>query len=137
MSLKNCAIPTVYCGKKKIPSNTNEIKYTKKGSRDECLRKGFGAGQYSEKLKNLPSNSLQRIKYVGDKYETEFRRYGIGKTTTLIRKCSKQTKEQNTLMLKKIFLRKDGIVDKKGYNSTILFLSKNGVATSPTCLRIS
>jgi len=76
--LSECAIPTVWCGRGNPPKRRagDDKYYYKTGDRYECMQKGFGAGMHTERKKNLPENSLQQIKYVGDVYEKKFKGAG-------------------------------------------------------------
>lgn len=135
-----CVIPTVYCGNKKsVPKKSieNNTIYVRRGTSYECMSKGFGAGIISEKLKKLPSNSLQRIKYVGDTYERNFKGKNIKNTDQLI-SCVKSLKsEQVKKLLSAVFRKKDGVIDKRAYNSTLVFLYKNGIYSNlPKCTKI-
>ena len=60
--IDKCIIKQVYCGRSNIIPAKDKKRYSKVGSRDECLKKGFGAGMYNEKVKHLPQTSLQNIK---------------------------------------------------------------------------
>lgn len=135
-----CTIPTVYCGtKKNVPkkSTTNNTRYVRKGTSYECMTKGFGAGAITEKIKKLPLNSLQRIKYVGEIYESNFRKKNINNTDQLIFHVKPLKKEKLATLLKTVFKKKDGVVDKRAYNSTLIFLYTNGVYINlPQCTYI-
>jgi hypothetical protein len=135
MSFKRseCIIPEVWCGTGPIPKNKDK-RYTE-GSPLLCLRKGFGAGTNQEKLKTLPKNSLQRIKYVGEKYEERFSVADIDTTTKLIKEMKKKSKDNISKFLKSIFSRKGVGLDRRAYNSTILYLHDNGVDV-PRCEKI-
>lgn len=135
---KDCVIPTVYCGnKKKIPKSEKGVTYARKGTSYECLQKGYGAGYYSEKAKHLKPSSLQRIKYVGDLYELNFKKRKINTTTSLITYSKTLSNEELKLFLGEVFLKKDGVVDMRAYNSTLLYLYNNGVYENlPPCTKI-
>lgn len=129
---KRCTIPTVYCGnKKKTPK-----KYVRKGTRVECIRKGFGAGKYSERALSLPKYSLQRIKYVGEKYEKRFKNNQIHNTKDLLKELGPMTSKNKELILKKILRRKDKKLDGKAYNMVILYLYHNGQSNLPKCKKL-
>jgi hypothetical protein len=136
---KKCIIPTVYCGKSKvIPKNQDGSIYVRRGTPNECMMKGFGAGSKIEKLKTLPKNSLQQIKYIGDVHEKKFKGYGIHTTTQLISHIKKMKSSSRVeKLLKNILLKKDGVIDKRAYNSTLLYLYENGVyGNLPSCIKI-
>ena len=136
---KDCAIPTVYCGNKKtVPKKgVGYIGYVRKGTPYECLQKGYGAGYHTEKAKHLKLSSLQHIKYVGDLYESNFRAKKINTLTALINRCKTLSREELKVLLEEVFLKKDGVVDMRAYNSTLLYLYNNGVHDNlPPCTKI-
>lgn len=134
LDVRKCIEYSVWCGKGPIPSNTtNNKKYYRKGKPEECLKIGFGAGYYSEVKKNLSLTSLRQIKYVGEKYEKNFRKEKIGTITTLITKMKKLSAVQKRTFLLKIFKRQGAGLDKRAYNATILFLHTKGVGNLPSC----
>lgn len=136
---KKCVIPTIYCGKDKIVPETihNNTKYIRHGTSYECMTKGFGAGLIAEKLKNLPANSLQRIKYIGDIHEANFKKSGIHTTTQLISRVKKLKTNAVEKLLKNILKRKNGTLDTRAYNSSLLFVYQNGVSINlPQCVNI-
>ena len=137
--LDRCTIPTVYCGtKKSVPKKTkNNTRYVRKGTNYECMTKGFGAGMAMEKLKKLPLNSLQRIKYVGETYELNFKKKNVNNIDQLINHIRNLKKEKVSTFLKSVFRKKDGVIDQRAYNSTLVFLYENGVhANLPQCSKI-
>lgn len=140
--LEDCAIPTVYCGKGTPPKRSSKepLKYYYKiGNRYECMRKGFGSGYNKAKKENLPKGSLQNISYVGEVYEKKFKSNGISNITQLLTKTRGSSKAQNKTFLTKVFMRKKGGLDKRAYNSTIVYLFQNGVDVSklPVCSKIT
>jgi hypothetical protein len=140
---KKCSIPTVYCGNKKVipkksKTDTSNTHYVRNGTAYECMKKGYGSGMNSERLKKLPSNSLQRIKYVGDTFESNFKKKNIHTTGMLI--TFSKTLSRNGLknFLEGVFSKKGGTVDRRAYNSTLMFLYNNGVYENlPTCTVIN
>lgn len=136
--LSACDIPTVWCGlSNKPPKKAKDGSfYYKTGTRVECLRKGFGAGTHIERNANLPSNSLQQIKYVGEKHEKDFKAAGIETNTALIKQMRKRTTSEMEKILKRILVRSDGILDARAYNSVIVYLYKNGIGAVPACKKI-
>jgi len=140
MSFKigNCATPEVWCGKGSPPKRKpRDLKwYYKMGSRYECVRKGFGAGASSERRKMLPDNSLQRIRYVGDVYERRFKQNRIANIDQLITEAGNRTKANLQTLLKRIFTRRKGGLDKRAYNSTLVFLYRHGIGHVPACIKI-
>jgi len=138
-NLDKCTIPAVYCGTKKtIPAKTkNNVRYTRKGTPYECMSKGFGAGVVTEKLSKLPLNSLQRIKYVGETYESNFNKKNINNTDQLITRIGTLKKEKVETLLETIFRKRDNTIDRRAYNSTLVFLYTNGVHSNlPQCSKI-
>ena len=137
-NISECVIPTVWCGNGQPPKRKfeNKMYYYKIGNRYECLKKGFGAGMYTEKRRNLPGSSLQQIKYVGEIYEKKFRASGINTLSTLRKRMLQKTTSEMKSFLKKIFTRKGGTLDKRAYNSTIMYMYRNGNRSVPKCSRI-
>lgn len=136
---QECSIPTVYCGtKKKIPTKEgNDLRYTRKGTPYECMTKGYGAGMHSEKAKHLPKSSLQRIKYIGDVHEENFRKKKIATVTNLVTRARVLTKDELRIFLEEILLKKDGTIDMRAYNSVLLYLYSKGVYENlPACTKI-
>jgi hypothetical protein len=127
-----CEIKTFYCGKGDVPADS-----TRRGDNYECLRRGFGAGTWQERKKTLPAKSLQRIKYVGPKFEKNFKDKNINNTDQLISKMSTKTKAQKKSFLEKIFTRENNTIDFRGYNNVLLFLNVSGVKKLPSCEIIS
>ena len=117
------------------------VKYTKVGSRYECMQKGYGAGMYGEKKKGLPRTSLQQIKYVGETYEDNFKRNGIATTTQLISKLKGQPKSAIQNAIRRSVTKKGGVVDKRAYNHCLAYLYVHGINEEsgknlPPCYRI-
>lgn len=136
--LSDCDIPTIWCGDSDKPPKKSKdgSRYYKTGTRRECLSKGFGAGMHKERGENLPAKSLQQIKYVGEKHEKDFKKAGIHDTDDLIKQMRKRTTLEIEKILKRILLRKDGVLDAKAYNCVIVFLYKNGIGGVPSCKKI-
>lgn len=137
---EKCSIPVVYCGDKtEIPRKpfSKDTHYVRKGTSRECLSKGFGSGMITEKLKHLSIDSLQRIKYVGEKYEKKFIEVGIKSTTSLLRIMGNSSRKEIEKSLKAILVKKNGILDMRAYNSVILFLLDNGITRLPECVLIN
>jgi len=141
---ERCRIPTVYCGddesddddvSTRYPRNaTGNRKYVRKGSRNECMRKGFGAGAANERKKGLPDWSLRNIEYIGEKHEKRFfGRAGIGDIDDLIDEFRAMTAEEKDTILRKVLKNSVGVVDGRAYNSILLFLDDRGVKRLPLC----
>lgn len=138
--IEDCAIPTLWCGNKKIIPTRNksdEKYYTRKGTPLECMKQGFGAGVYTEKKKHLDKKSLQNIKYVGETYENNFNKKNIYVLEDLLSYASTHTAQQIKKLLTVVFKKKGGVLDQRAYNSTILFIYKNGISSVPQCSKIS
>jgi hypothetical protein len=138
---ENCRIPTVYCGTETVlPTSKkgSDAYYVRHGTAHECMSKGFGAGMISVQLKGLPANSLRHIKYVGEVYEQKFIDNDINTVTSLLKFSNTNNKKTLENLLKKIFVKKDGVFDKRAYNSTLLYLFRNGNKNSlPPCQKIT
>lgn len=135
----DCAIPTFYCGDKKdIPSRKKgeDSYYTRRGTSRECLSKGFGAGMITERLKFLPKDSIQQIKYVGDVYDEKFKRKGIFNVEDLVSYAKNKNPIELDTLLKSVLTKKNKSLDQRAYNSVLLFLYKNGIQRIPQCIRI-
>lgn len=135
-----CYIPTVWCGDENVYKKfdtVKKVKYTRTGTRRECLKKGFGAGVISTRKKTLPTNSLQEIKYIGEKHEASFKRYRITNTQTLLSAFKKNKKAEISKTLKDILKKKDGNLDIRAYNSVLLYLYNHGFGDLPKCEKIS
>jgi hypothetical protein len=127
-----CVIPRIYCGNRNALPNG----YSRFGLRAECLRQGFGAGMFQEREKTLARNSLQRIKYVGDVFERNFRREGITNVDDLLEVMGNLREDNRKRLLKRIFTKANGTFDGRGYNSTLLWLHNRGMRGLPKCKRL-
>lgn len=128
-NVKRCEIKTFYCG----ISNNVPNGYSRKGNSYECMKRGFGVGSWQEKKKHLPQKSLQRIKYIGPKYEQNFKDEGINNTDKLVTELCKMSKRKKREFLEDIFTRENNTVDYRGYNNVLLFLHIAGVKNIPSC----
>jgi len=129
-----CAVPCVWCGNGVLPTRIqNNKKYTREGTKFECMKKGFGSGMYAERAKHLPATSLQNIKYVGNEYEGKFAQRNI-KTIQDLRTKAKN-KAALTKVLKEVFTKSNGVLDKRAYNATLLYLYQHGIGNLPQCDR--
>lgn len=127
-----CAVPSLWCGDNDMPTRiTNDKKYTGKGTRAYCMKKGYGAGMYAERAKSLPPSSLKNIKYIGDEYEKKFMVYKIN-TIQDLKQRGKNPKSLDKILLI-VFTKSDGVLDKRGYNSVLLYLYRNGTSNLPSC----
>lgn len=128
-----CSIPSVWCGSKTMPAPTQDVTYTRPGTSLECMKKGFGAGAWTEKKKLLPPNSLQQIKWVGEKYEGEFVTRGISDTDDLIGWAREHDVDELEELLRDVFTKRGGALDGKAFNSCLMFLYRHGVGDLPQC----
>lgn len=133
---KKCMISTVYCGNedKKYPFIENDNIYTHLGTAHQCMKKGFGAATAIANKKNLPKNSLQQIKYVGPKFESAFKENKINNIPELLEFSRKKTIKQLEKLLNKVFLNSNDTLNVNGFNSTLLFLYRNGNNRLPSCV---
>lgn len=131
-NIKKCLIPTVYCGSGDYKTNKVGMytKYTRNGTRHECLKKGIGFGLNNQKK---DKESLTNIMYVGPKFEGKFRKKGIKTIKELLSYVKKESKENIAKLLKYVFTKDNKVLDAKGYNSTILYLYYKGIKKLPTC----
>lgn len=146
--VRKCRIPSVYCGNGNIPQPAADqnVRYTGRGTPHQCMQKGFGAGAASERLKSLPAGSLQRIKYVGDRYEQNFaegrfpgaggRIFNIRNQRDLNDWVRNKSRAQIDQMLRIVFTKANGVLDLKAYNSTLLHLNTTTTADIPECIEI-
>lgn len=134
-NVARCAIPTVWCGKGEVPKGIKDgNRYTRKGSVEECMKKGFGAGMISERTKNLPATSLQKIKYIGETHESNFRASRITTTNALRNYARSHNEEQVRSLLTRVLKKKGGGgVDGRAFNSVILWLYNSGIKDVPEC----
>jgi hypothetical protein len=133
-----CSIPRVYCGDRDaIPERRigDDFYYTRKGTPKECLMVGFGGGMMTERGKTLPQNSLQKIKYIGEKYEDKFKAKNVQNINDLVEYANWNPNNFSDL-LAEILVKKNGVVDKKAKNSVLLHLHRKGVTNLPSCDRI-
>lgn len=129
---KDCEIPTIWCGKGAAKGS----KYKGKGTPLQCLKKGFGAGKYTEIKKNLPEDSLQQIKYIGEKYEKKLKNKGIKNLKELKSFARKSSKTGIEMTLKRAFKNSANKIDYRPYNSALLYLHKEGIKTLPQCKKL-
>lgn len=136
--LEDCAIPQVWCGESKDAKKSKDplVRYTKTGSRYECLKKGFGAGSAIERKENLPASSMQQIKYIGEVHEKAFVKAGIATLDQLKKQMGKKTEKEMEDTLKRLLKNKDGKVDGRAYNSVIVHLYQHGVGGVPACVKL-
>ena len=129
----DCLIPSVYCGKGNIPRKKGNKRYVRRGTASECLVLGIGAGIYQERNKNLDRGSVMNIKYVGDYYERKFRNRNIRSISDLKRYVRNRRSSEIKGFLEEISRNRQGRVDKRVFNSVVLFLYLEGVYWVPDC----
>lgn len=139
---EDCAIPVLWCGDDdNIPKrkSKDETYYYATGTRSQCVKKGYGAGKYETLREGLPKGSLQYIKYVGDKYESNFKKEGVRNLTELTTRIRSLDSTGIKRLLTKVFTQKGGKLDKRGYNSTLMYLYRNGIDSRilPSCHKIN
>jgi NAD-specific glutamate dehydrogenase len=132
-----CAIPQIWCGDKPMPKKKDGATYIRKGTSYECLKKGFGAGKSSELKKSLPEDSLQNIKYIGDTHEKKFKQLKINNIDKLVKFSKDNSKEALTALLSKALKKSNEQIDKKAYNSVLMFLYKKDIKNLPSCKKLS
>lgn len=133
---EDCIIPEIWCGNEDKPPKKKGSVYYKTGSRYECMKKGFGAGTHIERKANLSPSSLQQIKYLGEIYENSFANMGIKNLNQLVSQMKVKTSTEISSILKRALTKKNGVLDTKAYNSTVLYLHRHGVSSSPPCQKI-
>lgn len=133
---EDCLIPEIWCGESSIPSRKKGKLYYKTGTRYECMKKGFGAGMYTEKRSNLPPVSLMKISYVEEKHEELFKKIGIKSTKQLVEEMRLRTSKEISYILTKILKKDNGELNEKAYNSVVLYLYRHGVGGVPKCKKL-
>lgn len=134
----HCVISKIYCGDNpNLPPNTATQKYSRKGTRYECMKRGVGIGMWTEKKKNLPANSLQQITYVGEVFEENFVRNGMTNQQQLINKFKTLSPIEKQRLLEKCCKKRNGVVEYRAYNHVLLFLHDHDVRALPPCTIIS
>ena len=128
-----CIIRKLYCGNGKIPKDTSDKKYSRKGSSYECLKKGFGIADWNHRKKNLSKTSLQQIPYIGPVYENNFKKNKIYSLTSLISKLKNLNLINKKEIITKCCTKSNGGIDQKAINSILLYLHSHGVKNLPSC----
>lgn len=134
---QECTFPTVYCGERAVPQGRqrNGDVYTRRGTGYECMKKGFGAGSATEKSKSLPRDSLQKIRFIGDRYSERFREIYHINTISDLRRVPAANLDQ---ILRRVCTNSSGAFDARSYNSVLLYLYDNALVPSarlPRCTR--
>jgi len=134
-NINNCFLKTYYCGdkNKNYPFIEEKTRYTRAGLRSECLKKGFGAGKFTELKRNISRESLLNIKYVGPIFLKKFKSVGITSIPKLLNFVQTNNINRTRNLLERVFTDKRGTLNKNGYNSVLIFLYENGYANLPQC----
>ena len=128
-----CLVRKVYCGDGKVPKDTAEIKYSRKGTQYECLKKGYGIAHWERHNKGLSKTSLQQIMYIGPKYETNFKRLKVYSIISLLKKTSEMSAAEKKSFIATGCKRENGSVDQKAFNAVVLFLYTKDQGDLPAC----
>lgn len=136
MDIDDCIIPQLWCGNAPNPPVVRGKRYTRKGTSLECMRKGFGAGMYSERAKHLPADSLMQIKYVGETYNGNFAQRGIHTIPEFEAAMRATSREHMRDVLNFVCTKRGGVLDRRAYNSLIMHLYNRGIGNIPACIRI-
>lgn len=131
-------IPTIWCGAADaVPAGRG---YARVGTRHECLKKGFGAGKYAEQRRHFPATSLRQIAYIGEVYAQRFADVGVN---TLAQLAGAVNALPDALAVRAYLVPKltragHGGLDRKAYNSVLLWLHAHGVPPDqlPVCRNI-
>jgi hypothetical protein len=129
----NCIIRKIYCGNGKLPTDTADKKYSRKGTAHECLQRGFGVADWQHRKKNLSKTSIQQIPYIGPVLEANFKRKQIYSITSLINKLQKLSATDKRKVIATCCKRKNGSIDQRAFNEVILFLHRQKVKNLPSC----
>jgi hypothetical protein len=130
---EDCIIRKAYCGNHNAPpADTREKKYSRVGTRSECLKKGFGAGLAQERSKGLRRTSLQNIDYIGPVYDANFRQRGVATLARLLTVLRPLPNPQKRAFLERGCTKKNGAIDQKAVNALIIYLHDNGLDV-PVC----
>ena len=103
------------------------------------MKKGFGAGMYSEKKKYIDSNSLRQIPYVGEQIERKFIKRNINNIDDLKRYFKKHSREYNKQLIVYATKKSNNTRNSRAYNSIIVYMYDLGIDTNrlPICDIIS
>lgn len=133
-SKSKCIIRKIYCGdKNSVPKDTRTVKYSRAGTRAECLRRGFGVAEAKYKKDGVSANSLQNIMYVGEIYAKNFKKKRITSLKTLIKRVENMTAVEKKTLLTSCCKKSNNVVDHRAVNSILLYLHEHGVDDLPGC----
>ena len=122
-----CVIPTIWCGAADaMPAGRG---YTRVGTRQECLKKGYGAGKFGEERRHFPATSLRQIAYIGEVYAQQFANAGVN-TLAQLTAAVNALPTANAVQLylvPKLTRAGNGGLDRKAFNSMVLWLHEHGV----------
>lgn len=135
---RRCYNKSVWCGNGAVPAQAKDgIIYTRQGTPMECLRKGVGVGLFEERKKGLPPGSLQLIKYVTAPQEQNLMNKQINTQQNLIEFASSKRSRKIRKVLTRALVTKGGELDKRAYNSVVLFLyMTRQIEELPDCVNI-
>lgn len=127
----------VYCGNATtLPARQgNASYYTRMGTRHECLKQGIGAGGAQERIKGVPADSLQRIKYITPAYDAKFAQQNIRSRHDLITTMQRTSPDHIFKILRRILVKGNSL-DARAYNSVLLYLYEHGNESLPPCKKI-
>lgn len=137
---EECLIPSVYCGSNTTFPNIDRvggIRYERKGTAPECLKKGFGAGMMIERAKNSKS-VFKDIKYLDPKYiknMSDDKETPVDTLSELMGRAQSLTTIEFNLFLRRNLV-KNGSLDKRAYNSVLMYLYNHGIDVLPRCEKI-
>lgn len=134
---RKCIEYSLWCGKKTMPKEIKNNKlYYRKGSSTECLKIGIGAGIAQEKKNHYKEEDVRNIRYIGDQYALNFKKkYKISTLTQLITKIKSSTKEEKKKILQGALTRRNGGLDKRAYNSVLIYLYNRRISNLPPCIK--
>lgn len=132
-SRDRCVIRKIYCGDGRKPADTRDKKYSRVGTRHECMKRGFGVADWEHRKKGLSAMSLQQIPYIGPKYEANFKRARVYTIKSLLSRVKGMSAADKKKLIDRGCKRAGGSIDQKAFNSVVLFLDDRGIKNLPTC----
>lgn len=117
---------SIWCGDGDKPEN-----YIREGTRNECLKKGFGVGFHKHKRDGKEKNDLYQIPYMNEKIRTNLYLSNI----TTVEDFLYTIRNSYNFEYTKIFLLRVGFSG-ESYNSVLFFLYNNRIPITklPACL---
>jgi len=123
-----CKIKRVWCGNGDIPNDD----YSHVGTQAECLKVGFGAGMAIERSKHIEKYSLYHIPYMNERVHDKLEDIGIYTLNDLIYGMKILTAKEKYYFLIEVLTHRNKL-NRKLYNSILLFLDDNNVTKLPVC----